>query len=57
MFSWNSPSAGGLRDRRGEISDEELIQLMAEQPRLIRRPILVRDGTLIFGYKDGQYCP
>lgn len=57
MFSWNSPSAGGLRDRRGEISDEELIQLMAEQPRLIRRPILVRDGTLIFGYKEGQYCP
>ncbi len=55
MFSWNSPSAKGLKDRRGEILDEELVRLMAEEPRLIRRPMLIKDGKVVFGYRQGQY--
>lgn len=55
MFSWNSPSAKRLKERRGNIPDEELIRLMAEEPRLIRRPMLLKDGKVIFGYRRGKY--
>jgi arsenate reductase len=55
MFSWNSPSARGLKGRRGAVPDEELIRLMTEDPRLIRRPMLLRGGRVLFGFKPGQY--
>ena len=42
LFSWRSPSAREYRDRRGEISDADLIDLMLAEPRLIRRPIMIR---------------
>ena len=55
LFSWKSPSARPYRDRRGQIPDGELIALMAAEPRLVRRPILVREGRLIIGFKPGAY--
>jgi arsenate reductase len=55
MFAWRSPAAKGLRDRRDTLSDEQLIDLMAGEPRLIRRPILVQGRKVIFGYRDGDY--
>lgn len=55
MFSWNSPSAREYRHRRGRLLDEELIQLMATEPRLIRRPVLVRGDRVRFGYRAGDY--
>ena len=55
LFSWRSPNARPYRDRRGELSDEELIALMVEEPRLVRRPILVKDGRLVIGFKPGAY--
>ncbi len=42
LFSWRSPSAKQYRDRRGELSDSDLIDLMIGEPRLIRRPIAIR---------------
>jgi len=42
LFSWRSPSAKQYRDRRDELGDSELIDLMMEEPRLIRRPIVIR---------------
>lgn len=32
-----------------ELSDEQLIQAMLEHPRLIERPIVVKDGKVIIG--------
>jgi arsenate reductase-like glutaredoxin family protein len=34
---------------------KEAIDLMVKQPNLIRRPILVRAGTAIFGFDREQY--
>ncbi len=42
LFSWRSPSAKQHRDKRDDLSESELIDLMMEEPRLIRRPIVIR---------------
>ncbi len=55
MFAWNSPSAKPYRDRRGSIPDAELVQLMADEPRLIRRPVLVRGDRVYIGFRQGDY--
>ncbi len=55
MFSWRSPSARPYRERRGELSDDELIGLMFEEPRLIRRPILVTGKKVLFGFDAAEY--
>ncbi len=55
MFAWNSPSAKAYRGRRGQLSDEELFGLMLKEPRLIRRPILVRGGEVTFGFRPAHY--
>jgi arsenate reductase-like glutaredoxin family protein len=34
---------------------EEAIRLMAENPNLVRRPILVADGRLILGFDEHEY--
>lgn len=51
IFSWRSPSARTLKLDRGDVSPDELIHLMAEQPRLIRRP-LIRTGDRLFAGTD-----
>lgn len=33
-----------------ELSDEALIQLLADEPGLWRRPIVIRDGKAVVGY-------
>ena len=55
MFSWRSPSAAPYRGRRGKMSDDELVTLMLEEPRLIRRPILVAGDTVLFGFRAKEY--
>ena len=55
MFSWRSPSSTPYRDIRGKATDKELIDLMASEPRLIRRPILTDGAQIVFGFKNGAY--
>ena len=55
MFAWRSPSSKSYRDLRGKASDEELIDLMTKEPRLIRRPILSDGSQIIFGFKKHAY--
>ncbi|HIF73316.1 MAG TPA: hypothetical protein EYQ61_12305 [Dehalococcoidia bacterium] len=55
MFAWRSPSSKPYRDLRGKATEEELIEMMVNEPRLIRRPILTDDSQIIFGFKQGAY--
>jgi len=55
MFAWKSPSSKDYRELRGKASDDELIELMIREPRLIRRPILTDGLKIVFGYKQGAY--
>lgn len=56
MFSWRSPSAKPFRAQRGELSDDRLIDLMLEEPRLIRRPILITGKQVLFGFDAEEYA-
>ena len=55
LFSWASPSAKPYRSGRGTIPDNDLIQLMLEEPRLIRRPILIKGGVPLLGFRKAEY--
>ena len=49
LFSWRSPriKAMGLQGR--ELSEDELLDLMVKEPRLIRRPLIKAGERLIIG--------
>lgn len=49
FFSFASPSFKATGLHRDELSNEQLVTLMAEEPRYIRRPIAVVDGNPIPG--------
>ncbi len=49
VFSWRSPSARKLGLDKESVSADELISLMIEEPRLIRRPLIQVEGRLIVG--------
>ena len=44
-----------FKQRRLPQSKKEAIDLMMEQPNLIRRPILVRGSNAIFGFDKDRY--
>jgi len=49
MFARRSPSLKklGLADK--ELSDEEMVSLMLQEPRLVRRPLVLMDGKFLVG--------
>ena len=49
VFSWRSPSARKLGLDKDTVSPDELVRLMVEEPRLIRRPLIQVEGRLIVG--------
>ena len=48
-FSWNSPSFKKLGIDRNELDDDQLLRLMVQEPRLIRRPMIQVGSELIVG--------
>jgi arsenate reductase-like glutaredoxin family protein len=36
-------------------SRAEAIRLMSANPNLIKRPLLIRDGKILFGFDEGQW--
>jgi arsenate reductase-like glutaredoxin family protein len=55
LLSTRSTQYKALGLDRRTVSDAELVALMAGEPRLLRRPLLVRDGTVIVGYDREAY--
>jgi arsenate reductase-like glutaredoxin family protein len=49
LFSWKSPQAKLRGITPGTRSDQELLTLMAEEPRLIRRPLVRMGDQLVIG--------
>jgi arsenate reductase-like glutaredoxin family protein len=52
IFSWKSPSAKPYVAQRGRLTDDQLIELMLHEPRLIRRPIAVRGARIVVGLNE-----
>lgn len=42
----------GLADK--EPGDDELLDLMVQEPRLLRRPIVIRDGRAVVGHDEAS---
>ena len=49
LFAWRSPSFKALGVAMEALTDEELIPLMLQEPRLIRRPLIQVGEELIVG--------
>jgi arsenate reductase-like glutaredoxin family protein len=49
LFSWRSPTARARGLQPGAMTDDALVQLMAAEPRLIRRPLVLTGDRLIIG--------
>ncbi len=49
VFSWRSPSFKAMGLDQGSLSQDDLIRLMLEEPRLVRRPIVKMGGRLVVG--------
>lgn len=48
MFNFRSPSFKKLGLDREKLSDDELIDLMLKEPRLVRRPVVRIDDDVYF---------
>ncbi len=44
-----------LKDRLPDMSEEEQLRLLATDGMLVRRPIVVKDGTVIVGFKPDAW--
>ena len=49
LFSWNSPSFRKMGIDRDTLNDNQLVAMMVDEPRLIRRPLIEVDGRLVIG--------
>jgi len=49
MFNFRSPSFKKLGLKRENLGNEELIDLMLKEPRLVRRPVVKIAGKVYFG--------
>lgn len=49
VFSWKSPSFKALGLKPEDLSEYDLLRLMLQEPRMIRRPITQIGGELIIG--------
>ena len=49
MFAWRSPSFKAMGLEPGGLSDEDLIRLMLQEPRLTRRPMIQIGDQLFIG--------
>ncbi|MBN2240746.1 MAG: hypothetical protein JW712_13305 [Dehalococcoidales bacterium] len=48
MFNFRSPSFKKLDLDREKLDDNELIELMMKEPRLVKRPVVRIDGNVYF---------
>lgn len=49
LFSWKSPTARQQGITPGAHTDDDLLALLAAEPRLIRRPLIVQGARIIIG--------
>jgi arsenate reductase-like glutaredoxin family protein len=49
MFNYRSPSFKKLGLSHNSLTDDELIDLMVQEPRLVRRPVVVIENKVHFG--------
>ena len=46
----------GLKDKLDAMTDDEQYELLASDGMLVRRPILVGDGFVLFGFREADWA-
>ena len=49
IFSWRSPSVKKMGVDKDSLSEDDLVRLMIEEPRLVRRPLIRAGDKLVVG--------
>ena len=49
MFAWRSPSLKKMGLAGQELSEEQMLELMLQEPRLVRRPLIKIGDRLLVG--------
>ena len=49
LFSWRSPSFKAMGLDADSLGDDDLVRLMLQEPRLIRRPLVQIGDVLVIG--------
>lgn len=44
-----------LKDKLPQMSEEEQLELLASNGMLVKRPILVKDGRVLVGFKENEW--
>ena len=44
-----------LKDKLPEMSDNEKIELLATDGMLVKRPLVVSDGSVLVGFKENEW--
>ena len=44
-----------LKDKLPGMSEEEQLQLLATDGMLVKRPVVVKDGTVLLGFKEADW--
>lgn len=54
LFAWKSVKARQQGLAEQALSDGQLVQLMLQEPTLIRRPLIVADGDWVVGFNPKE---
>ena len=44
-----------IKDRLKEMSDKEIVELLASDGMMVKRPILITDDKVLIGFKENEY--
>ncbi len=45
----------GLKDKIKDMSEEEQLELLATDGKLVKRPLLINDNTVLVGFKEEEW--
>ena len=45
----------GLKDKIKDMSEDEMLELLSTNGKLVKRPIVVNDNMILVGYKEENY--
>ena len=55
LRAWRQKSGLELKDRLPQMSEEEMLALLATDGMLVKRPLLVTDETVLTGFKPAEW--
>ena len=45
----------GLKDKLGNMTDDEMLDLLATDGMLVKRPLVIDDGGVLIGFREAEW--